>query len=426
MRTRTRNTIVANPSGTVFTGYGDTGDPEPHTARTISSGWSESFSDSDDQQFRMARKRGGFLVRPCEHLKVVRGNFVESQETGLDYVQSGGTVIRGTYILGTDVSALDLFWPTGWGFWENNPSAPSVANFYSDHPDPLGSVFRRNQVLGAAYAKAGQAEMQSLVTLAEFEKTLGSVQRLTTLLPRLIKWYRTHRHTIRVRGEVLRLTGDLARQWLEYRYGFMQLYYDYNSLCKAVQRKNGLYRICHSRWDGSQHEFATLFDHASWAPWSDWTGSKESTRSTTIRAGVIVKCDPASDFCRTWGLSSPLGTCWELVPFSFIVDWFIGVSDALAAFEGRMTQNVVASWVSEKNTIRLQWRTSNNVKTTPNGADFYVGWGGWRLRTQEDIEHYVRVANPRYYFSLPDFKIRLNWKRCLDASALLRQLRRDV
>lgn len=127
------------------------------------------------------------------------------------------------------------------------------------------------------------------------------------------------------------LTLDVPRNWrrltndyLEYRYGWRVLMYDLKSLNNAVKNlNNGVQRYKECRGTTSTTSNDT-----------SWTGSLAGrvahhsvTDEVTIgkRGCVVADLDvPEFQF-------NPLVTAWELIPYSFVVDWFLTVGQSLAA-----------------------------------------------------------------------------------------------
>jgi hypothetical protein len=55
-------------------------------------------------------------------------------------------------------------------------------------------------------------------------------------------------------------------------------------------------------------------------------------QSCTSRVGVRFFVDPAFEFkmrLESWGVDPSLANAWDLIPFSFVVDWFTHAGDTL-------------------------------------------------------------------------------------------------
>jgi len=186
------------------------------------------------------------------------------------------------------------------------------------------------------------------VTLAEITKTISMVRNPFNLLK--ADWRKISRnHT------ASQLSKAGANIWLEAQYGWLSAYYDIKAFSKA-------YKSCHSyltaepsdfeRFSASQDEIidpgpvAYLMCTESqwnsvsadvpltWSPPSG-TGGYYRAQPLTVKRKCRVGCERLLDvsnrlttsqaFVKAFGISpnSILPTLWELVPFSFVIDWFV-------------------------------------------------------------------------------------------------------
>jgi hypothetical protein len=55
--------------------------------------------------------------------------------------------------------------------------------------------------------------------------------------------------------------------------------------------------------------------------------------------GLYIKilCSREADFYERWGLTDPASVAWELIPFSFVADWFVPIGDTLRAIHAART-----------------------------------------------------------------------------------------
>ena len=105
---------------------------------------------------------------------------------------------------------------------------------------------------------------------------------------------------------------------------------------------------------------------------------------------------------------NPLSTAYELIPLSFVLDWFVNIGDYITAMTNTISYTQQASCYSWKLEGELTIRRKRNLPegfTPPEST----------LR----IEHYKRnVINPQDLSGL-NLDPSLNWMRQLDAVALL-------
>jgi len=284
---------------------------------------------------------------------------------------------------------------------------------------PLDTV--KQELLLSCYAKAGHADALLGVSAVEAKKSMESVNRLISLLPRFKTWVKGTfgpRGTIKLKN----LSRDGARQWLEYRYGFMQLYYDMMSY-KAVWDhvgKTGRTRFVSRRIqsNGTSYANTSLADDFASYPWG-WS----RTRKDEITAGVIINPRPAYlDRFQDLGLLAPVQSVWELIPYTWIVDWFVNTAEIFAAFDGLIIRDVFTHWTSHRSVLTGNYYLSFVGKDHFLNDYRYVGTFSPQTESaNETVTEYIRSANPSLH-PVPQFTVKMNWKRFSDLAALLRQI----
>lgn len=113
---------------------------------------------------------------------------------------------------------------------------------------------------------------------------------------------------------------DVAGRWLELQYGWLPLLSDVYEASKAYEvltkkpRKN-LVRVNYTR----------RFTHNSSESQPNW--SCEGSAMAGKR--IIYEMTEQMSTERSLGLTDPLSVAWELIPYSFVVDWFIPIGTYL-------------------------------------------------------------------------------------------------
>jgi hypothetical protein len=132
----------------------------------------------------------------------------------------------------------------------------------------------------------------------------------------------------------------LANYWLQYRYGWLPLLNDSKALIEQFARYVAedpvLTQSTASATKSSESLIAVtgLGDVAPTQP----AGYTDIRTRTKVKIGIRYKIDNrVLNTFSSLGLTSPVSLAWELVPFSFLFDWFLPVGNALesfSAFEG--------------------------------------------------------------------------------------------
>jgi hypothetical protein len=119
---------------------------------------------------------------------------------------------------------------------------------------------------------------------------------------------------------------DLFNDWLTARYGFRPLVYDFQDLVKLIKDL---------REKSQRDRFSERTGHTNtWADITDVTNVLTNRTDTyhiydSYSAGV--RGSITADIHIPYLQANPLLTAWELVPCSFVLDWFVEIGRELAA-----------------------------------------------------------------------------------------------
>jgi hypothetical protein len=139
----------------------------------------------------------------------------------------------------------------------------------------------------------------------------------------------------RGKGNQPSLSKSLAQNWLELQYGWKPLLKDIEYSVKALgtlalqDRTVGSVRASATE---TQQDSGQLFPNAgSSAP---YCGGWYSRTTTTTKFVVRYKVSsPLRAFMSQSGFTNPISLGWELLPFSFVVDWFLPIGSYLESID---------------------------------------------------------------------------------------------
>lgn len=236
------------------------------------------------------------------------------------------------------------------------------------------------------------------------------------------------------------LLPGAAAAWMAYRYAIMPLVYSAKDIIGLLDDKAKRYKTARRRVDRELKN--PLLPNGE---------SFFHTKITGTQIGrVTVKGCWDSQASRLLGQVSvnPLTTAWELIPLSFVVDWFVNFGDVLAARTSTWSagvEQILGCTAVRSNTRKYTYlRLYDNQRkhltqiAKSSGAPDYVVFDFWRgEEIQRDLLLKVEATDEydRTLFNESSLDVvvspLLNWKRTLDGlilsitglTALLRKVR---
>jgi hypothetical protein len=191
-----------------------------------------------------------------------------------------------------------------------------------------------------AHANASSAEIQALVMLAEAKKTVSSIGDILLRVFRIIK--AAKRLDLKY---LLRQISkkELAARYLELRYALRPLVYDAKGVLRMVESTN-LYKATRATARGFQRYDDEVSDTILITDQGDpHTVERSRKEEWNCRAGVLT--DVYTTGLSVSGADQLLESAWELIPFSFIIDWFINIGSTIAAWSPSAGVEKLTSWV---------------------------------------------------------------------------------
>lgn len=115
--------------------------------------------------------------------------------------------------------------------------------------------------------------------------------------------------------------GSVENTWLEYTFGWVPLVADVQEVLK----------VCSDPFE-VQRSFGTasLRDIVTWRQW--YAIQHTECRVRTVCTAGIKITNPNVALLTQLGLNNPLAVAWDVIPFSFVVDWFFKISTYLNTY----------------------------------------------------------------------------------------------
>jgi hypothetical protein len=260
---------------------------------------------------------------------MVVNEFVRNQKPSVNWV-SGDKALLVTYSCSTCGFSNNFYSTVGgyteqgdYAYWRDKyPDAPVYGLSYVDY-DSLLETAKGNIVEDSYNA------YDLLTELAELKETLSTIRALLHAAREPLEvfyefkdaWTRARRSNRRTAEYSSKALSD---KWLEFQYGIMPIVFSIKDLIDLNKRKHDIYSTTRQRFDipievtdpdgTSTHfyEVGAVSGSISLTGKSRYSGEVLSN----LLSGITI---------------NPFLTAWELVPYSFVVDWFVNVGDWLIA-----------------------------------------------------------------------------------------------
>lgn len=222
--------------------------------------------------------------------------------------------------------------------------------------------------LTAARAKMQSGYMDMLTFVAEFHKTVELIVKfrqrvLTALDDMVLAWSKRQKRPFRTYAQAFQ---SLSEFWLEWRFGWRILFYDYEGIREAI---NDL--------DGSELR-RPFRDRRERVEEVVWRGTINPPNTRYYLGDMVCKHTTVKEYQFSGGCLGdgrlhagtidPLVTAWELLPLSLVLDMFWNLGDWIAANSVFAQVTEVDAWtsvyLSTTETVQWEWvpPTSGSVE----------------------------------------------------------------
>lgn len=275
--------------------------------------------------------------------------------------------------------------------------------------------------ISQAFANIDVSEAMLLASLGELPETVswavGTIRKFIKLTKKLKSKKKAARYLLELKKIPPKEYAEtVANLWLEYRYAVRPLFGEMENIMNALRKK--LDKSMRFTARGSHEAFVesdTDYDFVS--SYYTYSGTTNLKTQVKVRAGVMYTVNlKGSGVRELWGLDQPLESLWELVPFSFMVDWFLNVGDVLSSWTKSASAEVVGSWCTlevEENQFTGYSCVSDDQTTitfTQDSGSFAHGYK-WKYR-------FVDISQPL----LPRVNLRLDYAKVTDIAIIGRNL----
>jgi len=240
---------------------------------------------------------------------------------------------------------------------------PTTAEYslgkYADPLETETTLLRAAQNEARSKARGRSANLANM--LAEYrqasdlfvtlvERTARLVQAVKHRDPRILLYYYWHHQYSRYggikSGITKRTLDNLAREWLQLVYGLKPLMSDMDQVMKELRsrtdRSAPSIRVAARKMERTSKTFTANNTYGN----RKVRVVQNSQKSVNVISDITVRNDLLNSSLGAYGFTNPLGVAWEILPFSFVIDWWINVGEILESLDNCLYFDG-ASWAQD-------------------------------------------------------------------------------
>lgn len=309
-------------------------------------------------------------------------------------------------------------------------SKPSTAKYLSITPFTDAEISDcQDRASSKAYSNIDHTDILLLATAAEANKTVAGLSQLLFGVTKILR--KLKRGQFKLIRRELEAGVKLADLYMQARYELRPLYYDAIGLLNAMNRVSP---PIGSRETFRGYEYIEKSVNQDFQ-YNQFYGSIQNmtmpckTRSVTThkvdcRAGVLTQFLGLKRY-QEYGIYAIPETVWELIPFSFIIDWFMNVGTVVAAWTPNVESKPLASWIVTTSVITKSAEIipqgpvfSSVSATSPECVNAFCDI---KAKHQQITTKKWRIPAAKQ-FSFPQFTVNLDPLKILDLGIIIRNL----
>jgi len=247
---------------------------------------------------------------------------------------------------------------TGCVGFANNSGPLNINNIFSATMQlpPVPSSLRNEAMTKAQLALKDQ-KVNLAVAWAERSRTASLIGDTFARMARSVRnlrqgrWQQAMRDLGILHGKREPRGSNWPQKWLELQYGWKPLLSDVYGACDALSKRPSSDWIVTGKGTALEDQRGLKILNDSTSP-VGWICEGEGQRGAFTRIDAV----PSNDFIRSLasvGVTNPLEVVWELVPYSFVVDWAIPIGKWLSSMDAGVGFNQF--WISTTVWVRGDW-----------------------------------------------------------------------
>jgi len=205
-----------------------------------------------------------------------------------------------------------------------------------------------------------RTQVQMGQNIAEANQTMQMIKNVLGLMRKPIASFNRVQKATLQKGRPLVPAKVLGDAWLQFHFGMEPLVKDLYELMKLMENQLRKKIVVHAQkresWTFREDKLSTV-----------GTLTEESWKLTARVSGTVEPDNRSLMTMNDLGITNPFLLAWELLPYSFVVDWFIPVGAYLGqldALAGYKVTNGYSTWTST-GTINLTLKYPQIMPSNP-------------------------------------------------------------
>lgn len=299
------------------------------------------------------------------------------------------------------------------GYWsEAVPNYSPFVNGYSDWQFilPQSEINQFLDLDNAEYHVAQAAAnvyaqgWDGLTFAAELGKTLIMFRNMGTRLVQFLGNLRSQG----IRGASYNdLLNQPFKDWLEFRYGWRILLYDYENFVEFVEKVDDGRKRFKNRAGRTETDTLSTVTHDRSQASNGYSWDVNDLINYSYRGSIVADIEPPK-----LGLN-PIRTAWELLTLSFVIDWFLNIGQWLET----MSFLTLTRDYSAAAGVHLEYERHMLMYDTT----WTAGYSG-TVYAEASGTHTITAREPSTVPLIPQAGVRLDALKVIDLLALIKQL----
>jgi len=223
---------------------------------------------------------------------------------------------------------------------------------------------------------------------------------------------------VRIGKDMTKVQKTIANRWLEIQYGWKPLISDIYAVIDGIK----------NRQQADKPERFSVVSNQEQQDESVTSGQFRLNGIWQIITRISHKCrvhldyaldDTTVRYLNRRGLLDPAGIAWELMPYSFIIDWFLPIGDWIEAVQASRGLSFIGGTVTRTTTVDCvgsAWKAGNS-----EGNGHVNSLSATSSSMIKNVVRNIYLSSP---IPMPYVKNPISTDHVLNALALLRSLKR--